>query len=459
MYQFNLKPVKVEFVDTQYRKIQTLMPNPDTLPIIHKCLETEPNSMNDQLPVVWESAVGFQIYDKSGNCWIDLTSTIFVANVGHSHPKVCEAIQRTVQKKLLNSYYYQTEERMKLTQLLIEITPPALNKVLLLSTGSEATEASFKMTRLYGSKIDPQKTIVVAFEGSFHGKTVGSQTLGGKPSGKKWIRFHHPEVIHLPYPYPWVLEEAKMNGEEYFYHCLNNLKERGVHLNHIAGFFAEPYQGWCAVFFPKDYMQALRKWATQNQSLLGFDEVQAGFGRTGKMFGFEHFDVEPDLIWCGKAISSSLPVSAVIGRKDVVDIDMSLNSTHGGNPLGAAACCASIQALIDEKMVSESARKGLLIEKELHQWREEMPDVVSEIYGSGMVWGIFIRDPQTKELAIELVDKLIEKAMQKGVLSIRTCSGTLKLGAPLITPDAALKEAIFVLKDALKEVLSSKTAL
>ncbi|BBH54089.1 aspartate aminotransferase family protein [Fluviispira sanaruensis] len=453
MYQFSLNPINVEKITTKYRNIVTQIPNPKTLSIINLCLQSEPLSMNDQLPVVWHKAEDFQIYDVSGNKWIDFTSTIFVANIGHSHPKVCEAIIKTVSDKLLNAYYYQTELRAKLVNILIEITPGALNKVLLLSTGSEATEAALKMLRLYGANLHPEKTLIIAFEGAFHGKTMGSQTLGGKLGGKKWIKYVHPEIFHLPYPYPWVLEEKNMSGEEFFYESLKNLKNSGVDLSNIAGFYAEPYQGWCAVFFPKDYMQALRKWCDQNNSLLGFDEVQAGFGRTGKLFGFEHFEVEPDIIWCGKALSSSIPVSAVIGRKELIDIDASLNSTHGGNPIGAAASHAAIKVLLEDNMVFESSRKGKIIEKELHQWQSEKPGIVCEIFGAGMVWAVFIRNPFSKELDIELVDRIIEKSMQKGLLSIRTCCGTIKLGPPLSIQDDALIEGIHVLKESLNDIL------
>jgi 4-aminobutyrate aminotransferase / (S)-3-amino-2-methylpropionate transaminase / 5-aminovalerate transaminase len=365
---------------------------------------------------------------------------------------VCEAILHTVKQKLLNAYYYPTELRAKLAKLLIDITPPSLNKVLFLSTGSEATEAAFKMTRLYGAKIHPKKTIVVSYEASFHGKTMGSQMLGGKPVQKQWMKYQHPEIVHLPYPYPWLLDELKMTGEEFFYHSLSLLGKK-INLKDIAGFFVEPYQGWCVAFFPKDYLQALRKWSLDNKSILGFDEVQSGFGRTGKMFGFENFDIVPDLIWCAKAISSSLPVSAVIGRKEIIDGDLSLNSTHGGNPLGMAASLAAINVLIDKNIVAESYRKGLLVENLLSKWHDKRPDIVAEVFGKGMVWGIMIRDPITKELDIDCADKLIEKAMQKGVLSIRSRHGTIKIAPPLTIPDDALSEAIDVLICCLEELL------
>ena len=120
----------------------------------------------------------------------------------------------------------------------------------------------------------------------------------------------------------------------------------------------ESYQGWGAMFYPVDYVKAIKKWTNENDSLLIFDEIQSGFGRTGKLFAFEHYDVEPDLICCGKGISSSLPLSAVIGSQEIVDVDPSLNSTHGGNPICCAATLASFDVLFSENLVNESARKG-----------------------------------------------------------------------------------------------------
>lgn len=451
-YQFNLSPRKVPLVNTEFRKIKTLIPNPETIETINNCIHFEPLSMNDQLPVVWDSAIDYQVFDKSGNCWIDFTSTIFVANVGHSNPKVKMAIKEAVDHNLLNAYYYQTNYRAELIKRLIEITPKNLNKVLLLSTGAEATEASLKTAINYGRRINPKKDIILAFEGSFHGKTMGAQTLGGKPTGKKWIKNLQENIIHLEYPYPWILEKSNLSGEQFFYESLKKIESQGIDLENVAAIMAEPYQGWCSVFFPNDYIKAARDWCTKNNSLLGFDEVQAGFGRTGKMFGYEHFEVVPDLIWCGKALSASIPVSAVIANENFFGDDFSLNSTHGGNPLGAAASIAVIDFIKEKNLLNESLRKGFIIKEELEKWRNECPEYIHEIYGNGMVWAIFIRNPKTGELDIDLVDQLIERAMEKGLLSIRTQSGTIKLGPPLTTPIEAILEGINVLKESLSEL-------
>jgi len=213
----------------------------------------------------------------------------------------------------------------------------------------------------------------------------------------------------------------------------------------------ESYQGWGTMFFPKDYVQRLSSWAKENNVLVIFDEIQSGFGRTGKLFAFEHYDVQPDLVCCGKGISSSLPLSAVIGRREIMDVDPSLNSTHGGNPLCCAATLANLEVIEDENLVFESARKEKIIASELSKIQEEFPNNITDICGRGMVFAIHIKNSKTKNFDIELTDKIIEKCMQKGVLMVRTGSGTIKIGPPLNIPDDALKEGLTVIHDAIKE--------
>ena len=152
MYKFLLEPQKTDRIESKHRKIVTDIPSPETIDTLRQCIKYEPNSMNNQLPIVWDSAKDYQVFDKSGNCWIDFTSTIFVTNVGHSHPKVCSAIKNAVDNCLLNAYYYPTELRASFAKLIVSIAPEDMDKVLFLSTGSEAVEASLKMARLFSKK-------------------------------------------------------------------------------------------------------------------------------------------------------------------------------------------------------------------------------------------------------------------------------------------------------------------
>ena len=442
MYEFSVKPVKTRKIFTKNRIIQTDIPNPETVETILNCQKNEPNSMNDQLPLVWDSAINYSIFDKSGNKWIDFTSCIFVSNVGHSNPEVKKSIIDRVNRNLLNAYYYPTDERSEFSKLLIDITPNIFDKVLFLSTGSEANEAALKMSMKYTGKKK-----VISFINAYHGKTLGSALVCGKLKIQNWIPVQ-THVTHLEYPDTFLLKKKQLNGEELF-----NEQFSIINPHDFAAVIIEPYQGWSAEFASESYMKLLRKWCTENKVLLVIDEVQSGFGRTGKLFAYEHFDIIPDIIVCAKGISSSLPLSCVISRSEIVNTDMSYNSTHGGNPVAVAASNASVNYLINNNLVTESERKGKILETELLKWKNEMPNYISKINCKGLLAGIFINSPDNNN--VDFVDRIIEIAMRKGLLSIRTQAGTIKIGPPLTIDDDALIEGVEVLKESLKECLDT----
>ena len=445
-YHFNITPVKVPKIDTKYRKIVTAIPPESSIPILNELRTYEPASMNLELPVVWDRAEDFQIFDESGNCWIDFCAGTFVANAGHRNPKICNAICETVNNNFLHNYYFPSKIRAKLVKKLHDMTAVNLDKVFLLTTGAEATECSIKLARIYGRKINPKKIGIISFVGAMHGKTLGALMVGGKTKEKHWIVNHDPDMYHLPFP-------KDSSGDEVFHENMKQLEQNGVDLSTITAFMVESYQGWGALFYPKNYIKALRKWADDNQAIVIFDEIQAGFGRTGKLFAYEHYEVEADLICCGKGISSGLPLSAVIGRSELIDIDPSLNSTHGGNPVCCAATLASLELLESENLIVESERKGVILKQELTKIKNHFPSRI-EIFGRGLVFAIHVRKLSTNELDVELVDKIIEKAMQKGVLLIRTGTGTIKIGPPLTIPDDALIEGVSVIEEIISDCLS-----
>lgn len=250
-YQFSMSPVLVPKVSTTNRKICTLLPVPESLPILEKIIKYESSNVRDQLPIIWDRATGFQMYDRWGNCWIDFTSTIFVANAGHGHPKLIEAINRQ-SHKLLHAYSYATEIRASYLEKLISIVPSYLTKASLYSSGTEATERAVKLIRYYGKREGVKlKKVIVGWDGNYHGKTMGSQMMGGQHKDKDWIGFKDPNIIHLPFPYPWVLEKEGISGSQLFHRHLQLLTDSGVDLENIAGFMAETFQGWAAVFYPQ----------------------------------------------------------------------------------------------------------------------------------------------------------------------------------------------------------------
>jgi len=312
---------------------------------------------------------------------------------------------------------------------------------------------------MYGHRLAPEKIGIVSFIGAFHGRTLGAQMMGGNPAAKEWIGHLDPDIHQIPFPFcqrcPWGKSEYEQCGEECFQKGLEQLQNQGIELNRIAGFMIESYQAWGAIFYPDDYIQALCAWADAHQALVTFDEVQAGFGRTGKFFAFEHYDVEADMVCCGKGMTSSLPMSAVLGRAAILDIPLpgSMSSTHTGSPLCCAAALANIEVIEKEKLLAAANSTGQVLESHLIKIQQRHPDRVHCVLGRGLLYALHMVHPVTKELDVELADRIMEKAMQKGLLMVHTGRGTLKIGPPLSIPEEAVVEGVAVLQEAIDECL------
>ena len=451
-FKFNMEPRIVDNISTENRTIKTKIPAPESLDLLNKIKKYESANAVEQLPVIWDSAKNHQIFDQWGNVWIDFTSTIFVTNSGHANDFVMKRIQECMDKPLLHSYYYPTQIRAEFLEKLIDSTPNYLEKAILLSAGTEATERAIKISRIHGDSIREGKNIIVGGEGNYHGKTMGAQMVGGQHSDKKWIGYVDPNIAHLPFPYPWVLEKFEGSGKELFLEHIKQLESDGIDLSKVAAFFVETFQGWGAIFYPTDYIEAMREWTQQNDCLLVFDEIQAGFGRTGKFFAYEHYDVKPDLVICGKGISGSIPLSAVLGSTKLIEMDAGYTSTHGGNPLACAAGLGNLEAFEKMNLVKEAERKESIMRDCIGQWKTKYPDRIGRVLGKGMLFGVFITKPNSDELDSDLTNYICERAMEKGVFSICTGRGTLKLGPPLTIPDDALIEGLGVYEECFEEL-------
>ena len=185
-----------------------------------------------------------------------------------------------------------------------------------MSAGTEATEAAFKLMRMYGQKRKKRKLGIVCFDGNWHGRTMASQMMSGNIQQKKWIGFHDKDIHHIPFPYPWLIKDS--NEEEFLKLSIRNLKKKLDLKKDVCGFMLETFQGWGALFYPKKYVKLLSKICKENDILLTFDEMQSGFGRTGKNFGFQHYGIIPDLICCGKGMGGGVALSGVIGKKKII---------------------------------------------------------------------------------------------------------------------------------------------
>jgi 4-aminobutyrate aminotransferase-like enzyme len=457
-HQFSQTPVNVPFVATKYRKIKTAIPAPETLEILLDLEKYESRSMHGQLPVVWDKAEGFQVFDPYGNCWIDFTSTIFLTNAGHANPGIVAGLQKILDQRLLHTYTFPSQIRAMFLKKLVEITPPQFEKAFLLSAGTEATECAVKLMRMHGQTITPAKLGVVSFRGAMHGRTMGAEMLKGDPLKSAWIGYQDPNMHHLPFPYPWIAKDTrikKYDWAKHFEEDMQALKTKGLNFDHIAGFIIESYLGWGAIFYPVEYIKALVNFAKDHDCIVTFDEIQGGFGRTGKLFVYQHYGVEPDLLCLGKALSGSLPLSAVIGSKKIMDLPESgsMSSTHSANPLCCAAGLANLEAIETGNLVEESAGKGEMLHRRLNALKEKYPDRISYVFGKGLLAGIIFKNPETDEPDELFPSQVCEKAMQKGLLLVHTGRESIKIGPPLTIPDDALEEGLDVLNEAIIETI------
>jgi len=246
---------------------------------------------------------------------------------------------------------------------------------------------------------------------------------------------------------------------EFFETFLKSLKQQNINPRHVAGVITESYQGVGPFFLPKDYAQRLEAFCRENDALLIFDEVQAGFGRTGKWYTFEHYDVTADLIACGKGISSSLPISAVIGRADVMDLYQpgSMTSTHSGSPLPVAAAVANIKALKNDKLVEHAAAMEPVLMGGLEKIRAKHPGQIGYLTGKGLVAGMQIVKAGTKEGDAATAVKINEACFRQGLLMFAPVGVggiCIKICPPLCTPQDALEEGISVLAKVCDEILT-----
>ncbi len=409
--------------------------------------------MQGQPPVVWDHAEGFQVYDKWGNCWIDWSSGVLITNAGHGRKEIIDAIVHQAQSKLLTNYCFPSEIRAQLTQRLIDLLPAPLKKVFLLTTGSETVECAIKLSRAHAVKHHgKEKNIIVSYEKAFHGRTMGSQQAGGIPALKEWIVNLDPGFVQVPFPDGFRTPDTSF---EFF---LASLEQQGVKPSQIAGVILETYQGGSASFAPVEYMQKMYAWTREHDIILTCDEVQAGFGRTGKLWGFEHYEIVPDLTTWGKGVSSSLPLAFVAGRPDLMDLfpPGSMTSTHTGNPVCCAAALASIDIVVNEGLVEQSRVMGDLLLDRLKSLQEKYPDVIACVDGKGLVAGMACVKPGTLDPDPDLAFQIVNSMMEKGVLLFSPVGfggATIKICPPLCITEEALLESTAVLSECFAEAL------
>lgn len=444
---------KVAPVSTKYRRIVTEIPAPDSIPILNRLHAHEPRSMSGQPPIVWDRAEGLQIYDRWGNMWLDWSSGVLVTNAGHSHPKIRKAILDQVNHGLIHNYCFPSETRAAAVEALANVAPKGLDKVFLLTTGAETTECAIKLARTWGRHTGGDKKIgIVTFQNAFHGRTLGAQMAGGIPALKQWVVNLDSDMVQVPFPDGFRCTDTSFEG------FLKALAAQNITPDRVAGVMTETYQGGNASFAPKEYIQKLRQWCDEHGVLLIFDEVQAGFGRTGTYWGFEHYGVNPDLFCCGKGISSGLPISAVIGRSDVMDFypPGAMTSTHTGNPICAASVLANLEVIREEGLVENARKMGDILQPELRRIAQAYPTHIGAVHGRGLVASLHMVKPGGIEPDAATASTIIRTCVEKGLMLFSPVGfggASVKISPPLTVHEEALREGIAVLEESLKEVL------
>jgi 4-aminobutyrate aminotransferase-like enzyme len=456
--EFSITPCTVPRVETKFRRIVTQLPHPDSIATLEKLRELEPQSMRGQPPLVWDRAEDISVYDKYGNQWLDWSSGVLVTNCGHAAAEVRKAIIDQVNSGLLHNYVFPSEERATLVEYLIRLAPKGLDKVFLLTTGAEATECAIKLARAHGIRKGGNKKIgIVGAERGFHGRTLGAQQAGGIPGQKGWIVNEDPAIVQVPFPDGYWTEDTSFDL------FLATLKKKGLQPQNVAGVMFETYQGVGPDFAPVEYIRQLAAWCKENDVALIFDEVQSGFGRTGKFWAFEHYGVVPDVICCGKGISSSLPLSAVIGRAEIMDQfpPGSMTSTHTGNPVCCAAALANLKKIVGEDLTGNAARLGKILEAGLREIQSQHFDAIGHYTSRGLVGGLQITRAGKKEPNHDLAHAIIESCFHKGLLffsPVGAWGQTVKIAPPLTITEEALREGVAVLAEAIGEVTASSTS-
>ncbi len=451
--ELSLTPRDVPKVETKYRRIGTAVPVPESVSTLEGLRRHEPRSMGGQPPVLWDRAEGCQVFDRWGNCWLDWSSGVLVTNAGHNHPRIRQAMLDQINYGLVHNYCFPSEIRSRLVERLAGVAPEGLDKVFLLTTGSEACECCLKLARTHGRHVGGAgKITFVTFDNAFHGRTLGSQMAGGIPALKEWIGHLDPDIVQVPFP-----DGFRCGSDTGFDIFTRTLGEQCIDPERVCGVMTETYQGGNASFAPPEYMQKLRAWCDKHNALLVFDEVQAGFGRTGKYWGFEHYETVPDLIACGKGITSGMPLSAVIGRPAVMDLypPGSMTSTHTGNPVCAAAALANLDVIEDENLVANARLMGEVLQPELRRIGERFADYVGAVHGKGLVASLHIVRPGGSEPDAQRATEIVVRCVEKGLMMfapVGYAGASVKVSPPLVVTEEPLREGIAVLEEAMQEI-------
>jgi len=413
--------------------------------------ELIPRVVGRYSPVVADRGEGVYIWDMQGNRYLDFTSGIAVVNTGHSHPRVVQAIQEQAAKIIhAQANILAHEPMMKAAVELASTLPPKLNQVFWTNSGAEAIEGALKL-----AKVATGRPAIIAFRGAFHGRTHAAMTV---TSSRAKVRGHYepllPSVYYAPYPYLFrsPYKGAPENADLKYFEELEQLFDTMVMPDDVAAILMETVAGEGGYLFPtKRWVQMVRELCDKHGILLIMDEIQTGVGRTGKMWGFEHFDVLPDIITVAKGIASGMPVSAVVSDKAIMDkwAPGAHGGTYGGNAVGTAAAYATLRVVKEELLLDNTVAMGQRLMDGLRDIQADHP-VIGDVRGLGLMIAVeFVTENGGHNPAA--VSQVIKSAFDENVLLITcgTYDQAIRIVPPLVVNAAQIDEFLHVFRRAV----------
>lgn len=405
-------------------------------------------------PVVVSEAKGAVIKDINGKEYIDCFSGISVTNSGHSQPEIVEAAFKQARKYVhVCGYVYYVPVMVELAEKLAEITPGKLQKTFFSNSGAEAIECGLKLARKFTKKPE-----FIALMRSFHGRSIGTLSVTGQSGRKKYDMGPYLSGVSFAYPPHCYRCAFRKEYPECDMLCARSIKDVIEYCTSkgVAAFIAEPVMGEGGIIVPpKEYFKIVKEILDSYDILFIVDEVQSGFGRTGKLFAIEHYDVEPDIMCMAKGIADGFPLGATTARSDIgssFEIGDHL-STFGGNPVSAAAALANIEVMLRDELPKQAAEKGDYLMKWLNELKNRFP-IIGDVRGKGLMIGVeLVEDKVKKTPAKSKTEKIRDLAREKGLLigSGGSEGCVLRIQPPLVISRAQIDEALNVLEACIKE--------
>jgi 4-aminobutyrate aminotransferase/(S)-3-amino-2-methylpropionate transaminase len=439
-------------------RIKTEIPGPESKALMERRRRAVPRGAVNAMPVFIKEARGALLTDVDGNTFIDFAGSIGAMNVGHTDPRVVEAVKE--QAGDLTHTAFQTapyEPYVELAEKLNALVPGEFEKrTFLANSGAEAVENAVKIARAHTGR-----QAVLAFENGLHGRTLLTMTLTSVAIPyKKGFGPFAPEVYRVPAPYPYRCPAGKDCKDGCRGDCFGFVERvlaGQVDPENLAAVVLEPVSGEGGFIpFPDFYLRRLRELCDEHGILLIVDEIQTGFGRTGKMFAIEHSGVAPDLLTMSKSLAGGLPLSGVTGRAEVMDSVQpgGLGTTLGGNPVACAAALAVLEVFEEDHLLSRAGEIGERVKGAMREIQEKHPDVIGDVRGRGPMAAMeLVKDPESRIPDGERTAKVAENALQNGlmILTAGRYANVIRMLMPLSITDDELEEGLSILARAVSE--------